>query len=176
MITCAQPSPSFQLLAVCISGRGPGIFSGNKTCDLTWSHARVHVTHDPTWLCDSMYDPNDCTAWHVITHNHMQEVCDWIEDFMTQRTCDTIQSHDPACKYMWPYTITCDPHTHIWSQTITCDPSLVPRPHPLTRRNGLVNQVEFLGLAHALRQCNLATIKTFWRPTHSKKVDLATIL
>ena len=29
------------------------------------------------------------------------------------------------------------------------EPSLVPRPHPLTRRNGLVNQVEFLGLAHA---------------------------
>ena len=28
-------------------------------------------------------------------------------------------------------------------------PSLVPRPHPLTRRNSLVNQVEFLGLAHA---------------------------
>ena len=27
--------------------------------------------------------------------------------------------------------------------------SLVPRPHPLTRRNGLVNQVKFLGLAHA---------------------------
>ena len=26
--------------------------------------------------------------------------------------------------------------------------SLVPRPHPLPRRNGLVNQVEFLGLAH----------------------------
>ena len=28
--------------------------------------------------------------------------------------------------------------------------SLVPRPHPLTRRNGLVNQVEFLGLMGAL--------------------------
>ena len=27
--------------------------------------------------------------------------------------------------------------------------SLVPRPHPLTRRNGLVNQVEFLGLVPA---------------------------
>ena len=27
-------------------------------------------------------------------------------------------------------------------------PSPVPKPHPLTRRNGLVNQVEFLGLAH----------------------------
>ena len=26
--------------------------------------------------------------------------------------------------------------------------SLVPRPHPLTRRNGLVDQVKFLGLAH----------------------------
>ena len=29
-------------------------------------------------------------------------------------------------------------------------PSLIPRPHPLTRRNGLGNQVEFLGLAHSL--------------------------
>ena len=28
--------------------------------------------------------------------------------------------------------------------------SLVPGPHPLTKRNGLVNQVEFLGLADAL--------------------------
>ena len=28
----------------------------------------------------------------------------------------------------------------------TQEPNLVPRPHPLTRRNGLVNQVEFLGL------------------------------
>ena len=37
----------------------------------------------------------------------------------------------------------------------------MPRPHPLTRRNGLVNQVDFLGLAHALRQCNLASIKIF---------------
>ena len=27
-------------------------------------------------------------------------------------------------------------------------PILVPRPHPLTRRNGLVNQVEFFGLKH----------------------------
>ena len=28
-------------------------------------------------------------------------------------------------------------------------PSLIPRSHPLTRRNGLVNQVKFHGLAHA---------------------------
>jgi len=27
--------------------------------------------------------------------------------------------------------------------------SLVPRPHPLMRRNSLVNRVEFLGLARA---------------------------
>ena len=32
---------------------------------------------------------------------------------------------------------------------------LVPRPHPLTRRSGLVNQVEFLGLAHTF--CNRVT-------------------
>ena len=31
----------------------------------------------------------------------------------------------------------------------TSPPNLVPRPHPLTRGNSLVNQVKFLGLAHA---------------------------
>ena len=59
-------------------------------------------------------------------------------------------------------------------------PSLVPRPHPLTRRNGLVNQVELAlvscpdptlssrvgaghetKLAHTFATRNLATIKTF---------------
>ena len=39
--------------------------------------------------------------------------------------------------------------------------SLVPRPHPLTRRNGLVNQVEFLGLAHTFATGHLATFKIF---------------
>ena len=42
---------------------------------------------------------------------------------------------------------------------IQCHPSLVPRPHSLTRRNGLVNRVKFLGLGTLLRQCNLATFK-----------------
>ena len=37
--------------------------------------------------------------------------------------------------------------------------NVVPRPHPLTRRNGLVNQVEFLGLVHTLGQCHLAMFK-----------------
>ena len=32
---------------------------------------------------------------------------------------------------------------------IQCHPSLVPRPHPLTRRNDLVNQVVFLGMVHS---------------------------
>ena len=37
-----------------------------------------------------------------------------------------------------------------WVKLVICSdiPSLVPRPQPLTSRNGLVNQVEFLGLAH----------------------------
>ena len=39
--------------------------------------------------------------------------------------------------------------------------SLIPRPHPLMRKNNLVNQVEFIGLAMLLRQCNLAAFKTF---------------
>ena len=39
--------------------------------------------------------------------------------------------------------------------------SLVPRYHPLMRRNGLMNQVEFLGLAHAFATNNLATFKPF---------------
>ena len=42
---------------------------------------------------------------------------------------------------------------------------------PFTRRNGLLNQVEFLGLASALGNCNVATSKTFLRKTSSKMVD-----
>ena len=46
---------------------------------------------------------------------------------------------------------------------------VIPRPHPLTRRNGLVNQVESLGLAHAFVTLNLATFKTFCgQPAHKK--------
>ena len=43
------------------------------------------------------------------------------------------------------------------------------RPHPITKRNGLVNQVEFLGLAHnfAAVELNLAMIKKILRPTHA---------
>ena len=43
-----------------------------------------------------------------------------------------------------------DNEAAIHSTTCTTNFSLVPRPYPLTRRNGLVNQVEFLGLAGAL--------------------------
>ena len=42
-------------------------------------------------------------------------------------------------------------------------PGLVPRPHPLTRRNGLVSQVEFLGLAH--------TFTTFYVKPAQKSTD-----
>ena len=56
--------------------------------------------------------------------------------------------------------------SHLLSPTLPLPPpswyicalSLVPRPHPLTRRNGLVNQVEFLGLVGA---CILAMFKIF---------------
>ena len=44
--------------------------------------------------------------------------------------------------------------------------SLVPRPHPLIRRNGLVNHVEFLGLAHAF-----ATIKPFCYQPAQKRYE-----
>ena len=49
--------------------------------------------------------------------------------------------------------------------------SLIPGPHPLTRRTGLVNQVEFLGLAGALAQCNLATFKYFAENPLKKGTD-----
>ena len=47
--------------------------------------------------------------------------------------------------------------------------SLVPRPHPLTRRNSLVNQVEFLGLVHGFATVNFKTHKSRvleWRWTN----------
>ena len=47
-------------------------------------------------------------------------------------------------KYSWVCPVHMSP-----ALNRSCVLSLVPRPHPLTRRNGLVNQVEFIGLAHA---------------------------
>ena len=44
--------------------------------------------------------------------------------------------------------------------------SLVRRPHPLMRRNGLVNQVEFLGLAQAF---GTITYSNIFRKTCLKK-------
>ena len=65
-----------------------------------------------------------------------------------------------SCKYLWcllasfPGQMARLPMwtgyeaTHMHAQSRVYVVSLVPRPHPLTRRNGLVNEVEFLGLVH----------------------------
>ena len=50
--------------------------------------------------------------------------------------------------------------------------SLIPRPHPLTRRNGLVNQVEFLGLARTFATVSPSNVQNILRPTCSKKVRI----
>ena len=50
--------------------------------------------------------------------------------------------------------------------------SLVPRPHPLTRRNGLVNQVEFLGLVDALATVLPSNVQNILQKTRSKKVRI----
>ena len=47
--------------------------------------------------------------------------------------------------------------------------SLVPRPHPLMRKNGLMNLIKFLGLPCFLQQCNLATFKAFCGNTRQVK-------
>ena len=57
-------------------------------------------------------------------------------------------SHNNSDEQATPYNLRC---LDVVKYLITeCKCSLVPRPHPLTRRNGLVNQVEFFGLAGAL--------------------------
>ena len=40
--------------------------------------------------------------------------------------------------------------------------SLIPRPHPLTRRNGLVNQVKFVGLVHTFATVSPAMFIPFY--------------
>ena len=47
--------------------------------------------------------------------------------------------------------------------------SLVPRPHPLTRRNGLVNQVKFLKHVHTHAKASPSGIQ---KQTRSKKVQI----
>ena len=49
--------------------------------------------------------------------------------------------------------------------------NLVPRSHPLSERNSLVTQVEFLEIVHPFTTVfNLETFKTFLRITRSKQV------
>ena len=47
--------------------------------------------------------------------------------------------------------------------------SLIPRPHPLTRRNGLVNQVEFLWLAHTFVTVSPSNVQNILCQPHSKR-------
>ena len=49
--------------------------------------------------------------------------------------------------------------------------SLVPRPHPLTRRNG---QVEFLGLAHTVAALSPTNVQKHLCQTRSKKKGMDT--
>ena len=61
-------------------------------------------------------------------------------------------THSPyTSSLLYPLPLLLPHHTPSLRHSLTIHllpPSLVPRPHPLMRRNGLVNQVEFLGLAH----------------------------
>ena len=52
---------------------------------------------------------------------------------------------------------------------IKCPLCFVPRPHPLTRRNGLV---QFLGLAHTYVTVSLSNIQNILRQTCSKMVRI----
>ena len=63
--------------------------------------------------------------------------------------------------------------SHFWAFHYTSTgPSLVPRCHPLTRRNGLVNQVEFLGLAHTFVTVSPSNVQNILRHTCSKKIQI----
>ena len=58
--------------------------------------------------------------------------------------------------------LTCTVCNTKWPQWKKC---LVPRPYPLMRRNGLVNQVEFLGLVHTFATVQLSNIQNILRQT-----------
>ena len=48
--------------------------------------------------------------------------------------------------------------------------SLGPRPHPLTRGNGLVNQVKFLGLVHTVVTVSSSNVEKFYAKPAQKKL------
>ena len=48
--------------------------------------------------------------------------------------------------------------------------SLVPRRHPLTKRSDLLNQVEFLRLAHSFATVSPSNAQKILRQTHLKKI------
>ena len=74
------------------------------------------------------------TLWMLMFSWHLQ--C-WKPSWMLMFSWH-LQCWKPSRMLMFSWHLQC------WKPS-----SLVPRPHPLTRRNGVVNQVEFLGLALA---------------------------
>ena len=48
--------------------------------------------------------------------------------------------------------------------------SLIPRPHPLTKRSDLLNQVEFLRLAHSFAMLSPSNAQNILGQTRLKKI------
>ena len=62
-------------------------------------------------------------------------------------------------------------HCKISSLALSCSASLINRPHPLTRRNGLVNEVKFCGLVHTFATVSPSNFQNVLRRTHSKRYE-----
>ena len=69
---------------------------------------------------------------------------------------------------VWESCENCSKHFQAWECGSYCFSytSLIPRSHPLTRRNGLVNQIKFLELVHTLTTVSPSNI--YAKPTQKR--------
>ena len=126
------------------------------------THTCTHSTHTHTCthtLVRTHTNMHTCTHRHMHTQTHAHTLTHVQTHTHTHAHIHTYTHTSQRVKRRWktkwqishkpllPFRLlaTCLA-LHCFSM---CWTSLIPRPHPLTRRNHLVNQVEFLGLVHA---------------------------
>ena len=156
-----------------------GTSMGNELCPegllIQWFHglrlAQSHVTiANGRWsMWHSQHSTRKSTEHHSVLHRVI-------------RNCENLKLWTSFVTLAWSifnFVILAERNrtsSHLLSPTLPLPPptcyicalSLVPRPHPLMRRNSLVNQVEFLGLAGAcIRRLYPSNVQNILRKTCS---------
>ena len=117
----------------------------NSVCDKAAKRVCSYIINQPTDICNRLAT-NDKLASSQ-RNSSMVAKQNWI----TEAIPLSIRHHSQVV-YTWT-SVPIPPTMITGLGKKLAHISFVPRPHPLTRKNGLVNQVKLLGLVHTLALC-----------------------